>query len=117
MADLILKGGRVIDPASGRDETADVAFANRKIAEIGRDLPAGGIKIVDVRGKLVVPGLVDLHTHVYWGGTSLGVDAAEVARAAGTTTFIDGRRCLVAPAAREIVAADYFSARIASVSR
>jgi dihydroorotase len=44
---------------------------------------------VDVRGKLVVPGLVDLHTHVYWGGTSLGVDAAGVARAAGTTTFID----------------------------
>jgi dihydroorotase len=89
MADLILKGGRVIDPASGRDETADIAFANGKVAEIGRDLPAGAAKTVDVRGDLVVPGLVDLHTHVYWGGTSLGVDAAEVARAAGTTTFID----------------------------
>jgi dihydroorotase len=89
MADLILKGGRVIDPASGRDETADIAFAGGKVAEIGRDLPAGRAKSVDVRGKLVVPGLVDLHTHVYWGGTSLGVDAAEVARASGTTTFID----------------------------
>jgi dihydroorotase len=89
MTDLILKGGRVIDPASGRDETADIAFADGKIAAIGRDLPAGGAEMVDVRGKLVVPGLVDLHTHVYWGGTSLGVDAAEVARASGTTTFID----------------------------
>jgi dihydroorotase len=89
MADLILTGGRLIDPASGRDETADIAFADGKVAEIGRDLPAGSAKLVDVRGKLVVPGLVDLHTHVYWGGTSLGVDAAEVARAAGTTTFID----------------------------
>jgi len=41
------------------------------------------------RGLLVVPGLIDLHTHVYWGGTSLGVDAAEVAQRCGTTTFID----------------------------
>jgi dihydroorotase len=42
-----------------------------------------------VRGRLVVPGLIDLHTHVYWGGTSLSVEAAEVARRSGTTTFID----------------------------
>jgi len=89
MPDLILKGGRVIDPANRRDDIADIAFAGGKVAEIGRDLPTGTAKTVDVRGKLVVPGLVDLHTHVYWGGTSLGVDAAEVARVAGTTTFID----------------------------
>ena len=43
-----------------------------------------------MRGLLVVPGLIDLHTHVYWGGISLGVDAAEVARRSGTTTFVDG---------------------------
>ncbi|HEX3885036.1 MAG TPA: amidohydrolase/deacetylase family metallohydrolase [Stellaceae bacterium] len=89
MGDLILKGGRVIDPANGRDEIADITFAGGKVAEIGRDLPTGGAETVDVRGKLVVPGLVDLHTHVYWGGTSLGVDAAEVARVSGTTTFVD----------------------------
>jgi dihydroorotase len=89
MTDLVLKGGRVIDPASGRDETADIAFADRKVTEIGRDLPANGAEIVDARGQLVVPGLIDLHTHVYWGGTSLGVDAAEVARRSGTTTFVD----------------------------
>ena len=89
MADLILRGGRVIDPASGRDETADIAFGDGKVTEIGRDFPAGGGEVVDVRGLLVVPGLIDLHTHVYWGGTSLGVDEAEVARRSGTTTFVD----------------------------
>ncbi|HKM73212.1 MAG TPA: hypothetical protein VJX94_24645 [Stellaceae bacterium] len=55
----------------------------------GRDLSGGGAEIVDMRGLLVVPGLIDLHTHDYWGGTSLGVDAAEVARQSGTTTFVD----------------------------
>jgi dihydroorotase len=89
MADLVLRGGRVIDPASGRDETADIALGGGKVIEIGRDLPVGDAETVDVRGRLVVPGLIDLHTHVYWGGTSLGVDAAEVARRSGTTTFVD----------------------------
>jgi dihydroorotase len=86
---LILRGGRVIDPASGRDETADVAFADGKVQAIGPDLPGRGAEIIDARGLLVVPGLIDLHTHVYWGGTSLGVDAADVARHSGTTTFVD----------------------------
>src|ERR1700692_3773649 len=89
MTDLILRGGRVIDPAGGRDETADTAFGDGKVTEIGRALPASGAEIIDMRALLVVPGLIDLHTHVYWGGTSLGVDAAEVARRSGTTTFVD----------------------------
>ncbi len=87
MTDLVLRGGRIIDPASGRDETTDIAFGEGKVAAIGHDLPGG--EVVDARGLLVVPGLIDLHTHVYWGGTSLGVDAAEVARRSGTTTFVD----------------------------
>jgi dihydroorotase len=89
MVDLVLRGGRVIDPAGGRDETADIAFGGGCVTEVGRDLPASAAATVDVRGLLVVPGLIDLHTHVYWGGTSLGVDAAEVARRSGTTTFVD----------------------------
>jgi dihydroorotase len=88
MADLILKGGRIIDPTSGRDEIADIAFADGKVAAIDRDLPHTG-ETVDVTGKIVTPGLIDLHTHVYWGGTSLGVDAAAVARSSGTATFVD----------------------------
>src|SRR5215468_7201693 len=89
MTDLVLRGGRVIDPASSRDETADIAFGGGKVTGIGPDLAAGSAEIFDARGLLVVPGLIDLHTHVYWGGTSLGVDAAEVARRSGTTTFVD----------------------------
>jgi dihydroorotase len=89
MTDLILTGGRVIDPANGRDEIADVAFTDGKVAATGRELPRGAAQTVDVSGKLVTPGLIDLHTHVYWGGTSLGVDAAAVARTSGTTTFVD----------------------------
>src|SRR5499425_3092173 len=114
MADLILRGGRVIDPARGRDETADIAFGDGKVTEIGRDLPARAGEVVDVRGLLVVPGLIDLHTHVYWGGTSLGVDAAEVARRSGTTTFVDAgsggpgifhgfRRHVIEPSALRII--------------
>jgi dihydroorotase len=89
MTSLILTGGRVIDPANGRDEIADVSFKNGKVAAVGHGLARGGAEIVDVAGKIVVPGLIDLHTHVYWGGTSLGVDAAEIARKSGTATFVD----------------------------
>ena len=89
MSHLILTGGRVIDPANRRDEIADVAFKDGKVAGVGRDLPRAGAETVDVEGKLVTPGLVDLHAHVYWGGTSLGVDAAAVAKTSGTTSFVD----------------------------
>jgi len=60
MSDLILRGGRVIGPASGRDETADVGFADGRVKAIGSDLPGGGAEIVDARGLLVAPGLIDL---------------------------------------------------------
>ena len=114
MAELVLRGGRVIDPASGRDETADVAFGDGKVTGVGPDLASSGAEIVDARGLLVVPGLIDLHTHVYWGGTSLGVDAAEVARQSGTTTFVDAgsagpgnfhgfRRHVIEPSALRII--------------
>src|SRR5713101_8864540 len=89
MLDIILKGGQVIDPANGRDEIADIGFADGKVAAVGSDLPLRGSEIIDARGLIVVPGLIDLHTHVYWGGTSLGVDAALVAQRSGTTTFVD----------------------------
>src|SRR3984893_2808621 len=89
MGGLLLGGGRVIDPAKGRDEAADVAFSDGKVAAVGPDLPRGSAEIIDVRGRIVAPGLIDLHTHVYWGGTSLGVDAADVARTSGTATFVD----------------------------
>jgi dihydroorotase len=87
---LLLKGGRVLDPGRGIDAALDVAFADGKVAAIGAGLRAEpGAAVRDVAGCLVVPGLIDLHTHVYWGGTSLGVEAEPLARRSGTTTFID----------------------------
>jgi len=87
MNDLVLKGGRVIDPSQGVDKVTDIAFADGKVAAIGDGL--SGKDTRDVSGKIVSPGLIDLHTHVYWGGTSLGVEAELVARSGGVTTFVD----------------------------
>lgn len=90
MYDLLLKGGRVVDPGQGLDTDSDVAFKDGKVAEIGAGIDAAAAGDVrDVSGKIVSPGLIDLHTHVYWGGTSLGVDAEMIARRSGTTTFVD----------------------------
>jgi dihydroorotase len=88
--DLILRGGRVIDPSQSIDEPLDVAFANGKVAALAPRLgPGTGAEVRDIRGLIVAPGLIDLHTHVYWGGTSLGVDAEMFARKSGVTTAVD----------------------------
>ena len=87
MNDLVLKGGRVVDPSQALDKVTDIAFAGGKVAAIGQGL--SGKEVRDVAGKIVTPGLIDLHTHVYWGGTSLGVEAELLARSGGVTTFID----------------------------
>jgi dihydroorotase len=88
MHDLILKGGRVIDPSQKQDGVLDVAFTGGKVSGFGKDLK-GGKEIRDVSGYIVTPGLIDMHTHVYWGGTSLGIDADEFCRASGVTTSVD----------------------------
>nr|WP_042674807.1 amidohydrolase/deacetylase family metallohydrolase [Methylobacterium sp. B34] len=88
--DLILKGARVIDPSQNHDGICDVAFADGRVSGFGRDLPAGpGTQVRDMEGAIVTPGLIDLHTHVYWGGTSLGIDADEFCRTSGVTTSVD----------------------------
>lgn len=85
--DLVLRGGRVVDPAQGVDRIADVAFANGRVAAVGERLE--GRETRDVGGFLVTPGLIDMHTHVYWGGTSLGVAPDTVSRAGAVTTLVD----------------------------
>jgi len=88
--DLILRGGRVVDPSQKLDAVTDVGFADGKVAVIGNALKAErGTEVRDVSGYIVTPGLIDLHTHVYWGGTSIGIDAEEFCRTSGVTTAID----------------------------
>ena len=90
MNDLILRGGRVIDPSQRIDKITDVRFTNGVVAALGDKLAGGpDTEVRDVRGKVVTAGLIDLHTHVYWGGTSIGVDAASVARSSATAVFVD----------------------------
>jgi dihydroorotase len=88
--DLLLRGGRLVDPSSGIDADRDVAFANGRVAAIDGAIPPDlAAQVVDATGALVTPGLIDLHSHVYWGGTSLGVDADRLAPRSGTTTYVD----------------------------
>src|ERR1700746_3577981 len=88
--DLILRGGRVVDPSQKLDAVTDVAFADGKVARIGAGLrPDAKTDVHDVSGRIVTPGLIDLHTHVYWGGTSLGIDAEDFCRRLGVTTAVD----------------------------
>jgi dihydroorotase len=88
--DLVLRGGRVVDPSQKLDAVSDVAFSGGKVAMVGNALKVDpGTDVRDVSGYIVTPGLIDLHTHVYWGGTSIGIDAEEFCRTSGVTTAID----------------------------
>jgi dihydroorotase len=90
MYDIVLTGGRVVDPSQNLDGVADVAFAGGKVAKVGKNLATEGAKETrDVSGRIVTPGIVDCHAHVYWGATYLSVEAERVARMSGTTTFVD----------------------------
>jgi dihydroorotase len=90
MYDLLVSGGHVIDPASGLDGPADVAVSGGRIAlvapSIGRDQAS---EVIDAAGQIVTPGLVDLHTHIYWGATFWGIEADPVAARTGVTSWLD----------------------------
>ena len=87
--DLVLRHGRLLDPASGHDGVADIAFEGGRVAAIGAAASGPGRAERDVSGHIVMPGMIDFHTHVYWGGTSISVDADVLARRCGTTTWLD----------------------------
>lgn len=88
--DWVIQGGHVIDPANDVDTRCDVAIANGKIAAVGENLPVeGAAQVFDARGKLVTPGLVDLHTHTYDRVTPLGIDADSFCLGRGVTTAVD----------------------------
>ena len=82
--DLIVKGGRVIDPSAKLNAIRDVAISGGKIAAINANIDADAAEVIDARGKLVVPGLIDIHTHA---GRSN--DGPPLCLADGVTGFID----------------------------
>jgi dihydroorotase len=106
--DLLLRGGRVICPASGIDGVRDVAIRNGKIAAMQQDiLPASAKEVVDVAGKLVLPGLIDTHAHVYQYVTGrFGMNADLVGVESGVTTLVDqgGPSCMTLPGFRHFIA-------------
>jgi dihydroorotase len=85
--ELVVRGGRVIDAAQGVDAALDVGISGGKVVALEPGLAAGGHE-VDARGCVVLPGLVDLHTHVFWGyGHHADADAHALPN--GTTTVVD----------------------------
>lgn len=87
---LLLQGGQIIDPSQGLNALKDLAISNGKVSEIADHIPADQAnQVIDVTGKLITPGLIDLHTHVYHGAIPIGVEADPIAARSGATTFVD----------------------------
>jgi dihydroorotase len=95
MADLLIQGGQVLDPGQGLKGQFDIAVSQGRISQIAPQIdPREADRVVDVSGKVVVPGLIDLHAHVYAGVRTVGVnenclvpDLAGVQ--SGVTTLLD----------------------------
>jgi dihydroorotase len=108
--DLVLRGGRVICPASGIDGIADVAVRGGRIAAIEATiLPSSAREVIDVSGQLVLPGMIDTHAHVYQYVTGrFGLNADMVGVRSGVTTLIDqgGPSCMTLPGFRHFVVDD-----------
>lgn len=90
MPGLVLKGGELLDPYAGVRGRYDVRFRRGRVAEIGPALPRDDDSVIDVAGKLVVPGLIDQHAHCFIGAADLGAGTDSVCASTGVTTFVDG---------------------------
>ena len=104
--DLLLRGGRVIDPAASRDGMFDVAIGGGRILAVEPAIPAEATRVVDVTGKLVLPGMIDTHAHVYQGVTGkFGLDPDMVGVQSCVTTVVDqgGPSCMTIPGFRRYI--------------
>lgn len=91
MYDLIIKGGRVIDPSQNLDDTIDIAITGDKISSIAKDIPAQQEKqVIDAGDKIVTPGIIDLHCHVAGSILTMSIDPDIAGVYQGVTTVVDG---------------------------
>lgn len=88
MNPILIKNGRLFDPASGIDMTGDLLLENRKILALGSVLAPEGCTVIDARGCLVCPGLIDMHAHLY-PFLPTGIPAEAVCFSTGVTTAVD----------------------------
>ena len=87
--DLLLRGGTVVDPSQDLNRVCDVSIRDGSISAVGHDLPVEGHRVVDVTGRYVFPGLVDLHAHICWGFTDIGLVPDDVCPSTGVTAIVD----------------------------
>ena len=87
MSKLIIKNGRVIDPASGMDRVADVGIEGGRIAQVGQSLNAIGAEVFDASGLIVAPGFIDIHVHLREPGIEYAETIETGARAAAAGGF------------------------------
>ncbi len=88
--DLLVKNGTVIDPSQEIDGVRDVAIADGKVAAVGAGIGEGSAReVFDASGLIVMPGLLDLHVHVFWGASHYGIDPDYGNVAKGVTTALD----------------------------
>jgi len=88
--DLLIKGGTVIDPSQNLHALLDVAVKDGKIQQVAADIPADGSRnVISARGKIVTPGLIDVHVHVFEGIGPTGLNADQYCLGRGVTTAVD----------------------------
>src|ERR1700734_535347 len=85
--DLVIKGGEVLDPGQSLRGKRDIGIRWGVVEAIEPEIPAArALKTIDAAGKLVMPGLIDLHCHVYPYGSAIGISPDELVQFPGTTT-------------------------------